>query len=103
METYTVGFGNDSMTLSQVSEVMGNTNLTAVNELFSVNITELTPFTTYYYNISASNSLGTTTTSVMNFTTDETGTVTFYNIIPVIIVVLLLHSSSFSSSELQKY
>ena len=52
---------------------MGNTNLTAINEMFTVNITGLMPFTKYYYIISANNSIGTTNTTVMTFTTDETG------------------------------
>ena len=56
---------------------MGNTDLFTFNEVFTVNISTLMPFTRYYYIISATNSIGTTNTSVMNFTTDETGIVIF--------------------------
>ena len=52
---------------------MGNTDLSTINEMFTVNITGLLPFTEYYYIISANNSIGTTNTTVMTFTTDETG------------------------------
>ena len=74
-ETYTVLYGSDMNTLSSSVVRMGNTDLSAINEMFTVNITGLIPFTTYYYIISANNSVNTTNTSVMNFTTDETGTV----------------------------
>ena len=73
-ETYTVLYGTDMNTLSNSEVRMGNTDLSTINEMFTVNITGLTPFTAYYYIISADNSVGTTNTSVMNFTTDETGT-----------------------------
>ena len=72
-ETYTVHYGTDSMTLADNIVIMGNTNLSAINEVFTVNISTLTPFTKYYYIVSASNSVGTTNTSVMTFMTNETG------------------------------
>ena len=73
-ETYTVHYGTDSMTLVDNIVIMGNTDLSAINEVFTVNISALTPFTKYYYIVSASNSVGTTNTSVMTFMTNETGT-----------------------------
>ena len=73
-ETYTVHYGTDMTLLPNSTVVMGNTNLSTVNELFTVNISGLTPFTTYYYIISANNSQGATNTSVRNFTTAEAGT-----------------------------
>ena len=88
---YTVRYGTDMLTLSDSSEViMGNTNLSTINELFSIIITGLTPFTTYYYIISANNSVGTTNTSVMNFKTDESGVVTFHAIVLVFIVITVV-------------
>ena len=73
-ETYTVRYGTDMNTLSMRSmEVPGNTDLSAINEMFSVNITGLMPFTKYYYIVSAENTVGITETSIFNFTTDETG------------------------------
>ena len=58
-ETYTVLYGTDMNALSMSMVRMGNTDLSnMVNELFSVNITGLMPFTKYYYIISANNSEG---------------------------------------------
>ena len=74
-ETYTVHYGTDSMTLADNIVIMGNNDLSAINEVFTVNINALTPFTKYYYIVSASNSVGTTNSSVMIFMTNETGTV----------------------------
>lgn len=64
-ETYTVYYGTDSMALVNTTGEMGNTKVT---------ISRLLPFTTYYYIISAGNSLGTTYTPVTTFITNETGT-----------------------------
>ena len=72
-DTYTVQYSTD-MSLQNSSEVVvENTNEFAINQRFSVNITELTPFTTYYYIIRANNSVGSTSTGVMTFTTNQTG------------------------------
>ena len=72
-ETYTVLYGTGMNTLSNSTVTMGSADLSIINEGFSVNITGLMPFTKYYYIISAENSVGTTNTSLLNFTTDETG------------------------------
>ena len=74
-ETYTVLYGTDMTSLSNSEVIMGSTNLSAINEMFTVNINGLMPFTIYYFIISANNSVNTTNTAVMNFTTNETGTV----------------------------
>ena len=74
-ETYSVQYGSD-MSLQDSSEVvMGSTDGLITNQVFSVNITGLTPFTTYYYIVWANNSVGSTKTSVMSFTTNETGNI----------------------------
>ena len=52
---------------------MGNTDLFTINQTFFVPLTDLPPFTTYYYILSATNSNGTTTTGQNTFTTNETG------------------------------
>ena len=76
MEEYVVSYGTDIIILTSTTEViMGNSDLNTLNELFSVYIVGLTPFTTYYYIISATNTVGTTNTTVMNFMTNETDTV----------------------------
>ena len=69
-ETYAVYYGTDNMTLVNSTEMLGPAN---VSDMYTVTISELIPFTTYYYTVSAENSEGTTNTSVMNFITDETG------------------------------
>ena len=75
-ETYTVLDGSNMTMLLNASEVIeGNNDTSANNEVFSSNITGLIPFTTYYYIIRTINTVGSTNTSVMNFTTEETGTV----------------------------
>ena len=73
-ETYSVQYGTKVTMLQSTSEVVeGNTNTSVDNEVFSINITGLIPFTTYYYIVRAINIIGNINTSVMNFTTDETG------------------------------
>jgi len=74
-ESYVVQYGTDmTMLLSSSDEIEGNNDTNTINEVFSVNITGLTPFTRYYYTIVAANSINSSTTPVMDFTTDETGT-----------------------------
>ena len=73
IETYTIRYGAD-MTLPNSAVVMGGTDLSAINEMFTFSITGLIPFTTYYYTITANNLRGSVTTSVMNFTTNGIGT-----------------------------
>jgi len=73
-ETYSVQYGTDMIMLSSTSEVInGNDDVSTINEVFSVNITGLTPFTTYYYTVRANNTIGSITTAVMHFRTNETG------------------------------
>ena len=69
-ERYTVYYGTDSMTLVNSTERLGPTNMP---DTYTVNISGLMPFTTYYYIVSAVNSEGSTNISVMTFMTDETG------------------------------
>ena len=72
-ETYIVQYSSD-MSLQNSSEVViENNNEFAINQKFSVNITGLIPFTTYYYIIQANNSAGNTYTNIMTFTTNQTG------------------------------
>ena len=78
-ENYTVQYGTDMTMLLNTSElVQGSNDTNAINGMFSVNITRLTPFTTYYYVITATNRINSTNTSVRNFTTDQTGMCTDY-------------------------
>ena len=74
-ETYSVQYGSDISLQDSSEVVMGSTDGLVTNQVFSVNITGLTPFTTYYYIVWANNSVGNTKTSVMNFTANETGNI----------------------------
>ena len=71
-ETYRVYYGTDSIALVNSTERLEPTN---VPDTYTVNISGLVPFTTYYYIVSANNSLGFTNTSVTTFRTNETGMV----------------------------
>ena len=78
-EVYSVQYGTEMTMLLSFSEVVeGNTDTSVINEMFSVNITGLIPFTTYYYIVTATNTIGSANTSVVNFTTDETGIFSAY-------------------------
>ena len=73
-ENYTVQYGTDMTMLSNTSDIVpGSSDRNVTNGDFSINITTLTPFTRYYYTIVATNTVGSTRTRIMNFTTDETG------------------------------
>ena len=71
-ENYTLEYGNDMGILGTI-EMMGNTDFNTVNESFPVTLTNLMPFTKYYFVLTATNSNGTTVTGPNNFTTDEAG------------------------------
>ena len=72
-ETYTIHYSTDrSLQNSREVVIEANSGFT-IDQNFSVNITGLVPFTTYYYIIQANNSAGNTLTDVMTFTTNQTG------------------------------
>jgi len=73
-ESYTVRYGTDmTILLSNSDLIQGSSDRSVINGDFSVNITGLTPFTRYYYIIVATNSIGSTSTTVMCFNTDGIG------------------------------
>ena len=72
-ETYTVQYNTDMSLQNSIEVVIETINEFVINQRFSVNITGLTPVTTYYYIIRANNSAGNTSTNVMAFTTNQTG------------------------------
>ena len=72
-ETYTVQYNTDMSLQNSIEVVIETINEFVINQRFSVNITGLTSFTTYYYIIQANNSAGSTSTNVMAFTTNQTG------------------------------
>ena len=72
-EVYSVQYGTDMSLQDSSQVVMGSSDGLVTNQVFSVNITGLTPFITYYYIVWANNSVGNTKTSIMSFTTNETG------------------------------
>ena len=72
-ETYTVQLSTDVILWNSSKIVIEVTNDFVFNQNFSVNITGLIPFTTYYYIIQANNSVGITSTDIMIFSTNQTG------------------------------
>ena len=88
-ETYIVYYGNDSMALVNTIEGMGNAS---VSNEFSATISGLMPFTTYYYIVSANNSEGTTSTSVMTFMTDEAGMAVVMRLYSTMILHFVVHA-----------
>jgi len=73
-ENYHVEFGvsNDALTMRSEA-VNGSSNLTSINQLYSVTLTGLDPFTQYYYTVVATNSFITAQTTVQAFQTTEAG------------------------------
>ncbi|XP_065895629.1 delta-like protein B [Dysidea avara] len=70
-ENYTIQYGTDETLLDTSQVVEGNSDTLTTDEFFYINVTGLAPYTTYYYRIVAVNSVGSSQTTVMNFTTDE--------------------------------
>ena len=58
-ETYTVYYGPDEAQLNITSDiVIGTTDITAKNQIYSTTIVDLPSNTTYYYQVVATNSAG---------------------------------------------
>ena len=72
-ENYTIQYGTDETLLDTSQVVEGNSDTLTTDEVFYINVTGLAPYTMYYYRIVAYNSVGSSQTTVMNFTTDEIG------------------------------
>ena len=69
-ETYTVHFGTSPGSLTNVSQQQeSGDDFTATNLTFSVQLTGLSPGTTYYYQVVAMNTEGSTASIEQNFTT----------------------------------
>jgi len=99
-ESYTVQYGNDLTMLLYTSEIVqGDNDTNILDGMFSVSITELTPFTTYYYTVNATNSIGSTNSDVMSFRTDQAGMCADCILTPISSV----YSSQYSSYGLHIY
>ena len=74
-ETYTVHYGTSNSESSQT--VHGPTQLQEILNIngaeYNVTLTDLKPYTQYYYYVNATNTEGTTQSNVSNFTTLEDG------------------------------
>ena len=69
-ETYTVHFGTSPGLLTNVSQQQeSGDNFTGTNLQLFVELTQLSPGTTYYYQVVAMNSVGSTPSVQQNFTT----------------------------------
>ena len=99
-ETYTVQYSTDMLLRNSSEVVIEVTNGFVFHQNFSVNITGLNPFITYYYKIQANNSAGNISTDVMTFNTNQTGIIISVIITYAIIVTLFsytLHVCMYSS------
>ena len=71
-EIYTVHFGTSPGSLSPFSQQQeSGDNVTATNLSFSIELTGLSAGTTYYYQVVAMNSVGSTASVEQSFTTTE--------------------------------
>jgi len=71
-ETYTVHFGTSSGSLTPFNQQQqSGDNVTATNLPFSVQLTGLSAGATYYYQVVAMNSVGSTASVEQSFTTTE--------------------------------
>ena len=71
-ETYTVHFGTSSGSLTSFNQQrQSGDDFTATNLSFSTQLTGLSPGTTYYYQVVAMNSVGSTSSVEESFTTTE--------------------------------
>lgn len=73
-ETYTVTFGTDRTMLNYTSEVVvGSTDVTAINQVYSVTLRNLQSNTRYYYRVVAINSFGTNSSVIRDLLTPQPG------------------------------
>jgi len=80
LETYVVHFGIQPNNLNSSSiVVVGNHDITAVDQVYSTTLTGLQEETVYYYQVVASNSDGSNTSDTSQFTTAPQGTVSNFS------------------------
>ena len=73
-ETYTVIYGTDRTVLNYTSElVMGPSDITARNQMYSIPLRDLQPNTRYYYQVVAANSIGMNSSVVSELVTPLPG------------------------------
>ena len=74
-ETYTIYYGTSQVSLQESTNVMveGTTDITAITQMYSKIVIGLEESTTYYYQIVAENSVGSTESAIAEFTTPTQG------------------------------
>lgn len=73
-EKYKIVYGKTQGQLNMQSEVIqGNSDITAVNEVYNIPLVALQQDTTYYYRLVIANSKGNITTPIHSFTTPKLG------------------------------
>ena len=88
-ETYVIIYGTDRMTLNYTSEmILGNTDVTAMNQIYTATLRGLQPNTRYYYQVVATNSIGMNSSVVAEVVTPLPGTIMLYICISVCMCVL---------------
>ena len=74
LETYSVEYGIRVDDLGMTKNLLGGSNdSAAINQAYSLTITDLEPFTQYYYAVTAHNSFTSTESSIQTFRTAEAG------------------------------
>jgi hypothetical protein len=69
-ESYSVEYGTSSRLLEfETTSIESGSDITITNQIYSVDIRDLSFNTTYYYQVVASNSFGSTYSSVKSFVT----------------------------------
>lgn len=78
-ETYNVIYGTDRTSLNYTSEtVIGATDTTALNQVYSVTLRNLHSNTTYYYQVVATNNIGVNSSLISELSTPLPGKTTLY-------------------------
>ena len=91
-ETYVIIYGTDSMTLNYTSErIIGNTDVTAMNQIYTATLRGLQPNTRYYYQVVATNSIGMNSSVVAEVVTPLPGIIMQYKCISVCTCVYCMH------------
>ena len=74
-ETYAVNYGTSQSSLNLSStEVTGSSDITATNQVYQLTLNGLEEDTTYFYQVVATNDVGSNSSEIATFTTSSSGT-----------------------------
>ena len=87
-------------TLINSMNIQGTNNITAVNEMYQITLSNLEEANTYNFTVVSTNCIGSTSTVVMNFTTPPSCKC---NILLTICIVVSIYSTCCSTNQLYKH